>query len=217
MTDNDPTSAGPTTPGGFAGPSAEEAVLARIGAAGLLPVLRLRDAEETAATVGRLVAAGLDVVELTTSIPGWEDAVRRVRAEHPGLTVGVGTVTTPDQAERAVAAGAAFCVSPRLVPTVRAALDGSGVPLVEGGLTPTEVLSAAEHGVAKLFPAHVGGVRYLSSLLAVAPEARIVPTGGIPLGEVGAWRAAGAFAVGVGGGLAGEPDLRSRIRQALGR
>jgi 2-keto-3-deoxy-6-phosphogluconate aldolase len=69
----------------------------------------------------------------------------------------------------------------RIIPVVRVGdpdvargvLQAAGVPLVEGGLTPTELLDATSRGIAKLFPAHVVGVRYLRSLLAVAPEARI--------------------------------------------
>ena len=129
----------------------------------------------------------------------------------------VGTITSTELAERAIASGADFCVSPRLVPGARAALDAAGIPFIEGGLTPTEVLEAASHGVAKLFPAHVGGVRYLRSLLAVAPEARIMPTGGIPLDEVSDWLRAGAIAVGVGSDLTAPGDIASRVREALDR
>jgi 2-dehydro-3-deoxyphosphogluconate aldolase/(4S)-4-hydroxy-2-oxoglutarate aldolase len=89
------------------------------------------------------------------------------------------------------------------------------VPFVEGGLTPTEVLEAASRGAAKLFPAHVGGVRYLTSLLAVAPGAQIMPTGGIPLDEVHDWLAAGALAVGVGNDLMAPGDIAARARRAL--
>ncbi len=131
------------------------------------------------------------------------------------MCVGAGTVTTAAFAERAVAVGAEFCVSPCLAPEVRATLAPTGVPLLEGGLTPTEVLGAARHGVAKLFPAHVGGVRYLRSLLAVAPDARIMPTGGIPLAEVRQWLEAGAFAIGIGGDLTAPGDIGARVREAL--
>ena len=57
-----------------------------------------------------------------------------------------------------------------------------GVLMVGGGFTPAELLAAADGGIAKLFPAHAAGPRYLRSVLAVAPDARVVPTGGIALG-----------------------------------
>jgi len=188
----------------------------RLRGARIVPVVRVAEPETARRLVERLLAAGLDVIELTTTIAGWEEVASTIRAEHTNVCLGIGTVSTAQLARQAVNAGAHFCVSPRLVPGARAELEGSGVPFVEGGLTPTEVLDAASRGIAKLFPAHVGGVRYLTSLLAVEPQARIMPTGGIPLGEVGAWLRAGAVAVGVGSDLTAPGDVASRVREALG-
>ncbi|TPQ23821.1 bifunctional 4-hydroxy-2-oxoglutarate aldolase/2-dehydro-3-deoxy-phosphogluconate aldolase [Streptomyces sporangiiformans] len=194
-----------------------ESVFARIRRARIVPVVRVRNAAAALDLVDRLTEAGLDVIELTTTIEGWDDAVRATTARHPDVCVGAGTVTTPRLALQAVAAGARFCVSPCLVPEVRDQLRGTDVPLIEGGTTPTEILGAAQHGVAKLFPAHLGGVAYLRSLLAVAPDARIMPTGGIPLTDVGAWLDAGAFAVGVGSDLTATGDIAARVREVLDR
>jgi 2-dehydro-3-deoxyphosphogluconate aldolase / (4S)-4-hydroxy-2-oxoglutarate aldolase len=190
--------------------------LERIRQARIVPVVRTDDAHQAAALVDRIVEAGLHVVELTTTISDWDDLVGNLRAELAGVCVGVGTITSQELAARAVAAGAEFCVTPYPVPSARAVAEHAGVPLLEGGLSPAEVLGAAERGVAKLFPAHVAGVRYLRSLLAVAPTARIMPTGGIPLAEAADWLAAGAFAVGVGSDLT-QGDVRSRVEEALQR
>ena len=187
----------------------------RLRQARIVPVIRVGDPAAAHSLVERLLDAGLDVLELTTTIPGWEDVARALRERRPEVCLGVGTIMSAEDAERAVGVGAHFGVSPRLVPAARRVLDGAGVPFVEGGLTPTEVLAAASHGIAKLFPAHVGGVRYLSSLLAVAPEARIMPTGGIPLDEVRDWLAAGALAVGVGSDLSAPGDIAGRVARAL--
>ncbi|WP_328665507.1 bifunctional 4-hydroxy-2-oxoglutarate aldolase/2-dehydro-3-deoxy-phosphogluconate aldolase [Streptomyces sp. NBC_00322] len=194
-----------------------ETVLARIQHARIIPVVRVQDAAAALDLVERLVTAGLDVIEITTTIQGWDDVIRTTADTHPGCCVGAGTVTTPHLARQAVAAGARFCVSPCLSPQVRDELHSAGIPLIEGGTTPTEILGAAQHGVAKLFPAHLGGVAYLRSLLAVAPDARIMPTGGIPLTDVGAWLDAGAFAVGVGSDLTAPGDIAARVREVLDR
>jgi 2-dehydro-3-deoxyphosphogluconate aldolase/(4S)-4-hydroxy-2-oxoglutarate aldolase len=196
--------------------AATETVFDRIRASRLVPVVRVADESAALPLVQRLLHAGLDVVEVTTTITGWDEVVRSIRTEYPRVCVGAGTVTDAQLARRAVDAGAGFCVSPCLAPQAREALAVTGVPLIEGGLTPTEVLEAARHGVAKLVPAHVGGVRYLQSLLAVAPWARIMPTGGIPLTEARAWLHAGAFAVGVGADLAAPGDVAARLREVLG-
>jgi 2-dehydro-3-deoxyphosphogluconate aldolase/(4S)-4-hydroxy-2-oxoglutarate aldolase len=187
----------------------------RLRRARIVPVVRVADPHEAQELIARLLDAGLDTIELTTSIRGWERVVVELRDSSPELAVGVGTILTIEQARQAAELGAAFCVSPRLVPSVRDILDAAGIPFIEGGLTPTEVLEAASRGIAKLFPAHVGGPQYLRSLAAVAPDARIMPTGGIPLGQVGDWLRAGAIAVGIGSDLTAPGDIASRVREAL--
>ena len=121
-------------------------------------------------------------------------------------------MSTERDALRAADAGADFLVSPFPAPQVRDVAGRAEIPFLEGGLTPGELAAAASRGVAKLFPAHVGGVAYLSSVLAVLPDARIIPTGGIALADVPAWLRAGAYAVGVGRDLAEHPDPGAAIR-----
>jgi 2-dehydro-3-deoxyphosphogluconate aldolase/(4S)-4-hydroxy-2-oxoglutarate aldolase len=196
-------------------PATTGTVLDRIRRVRLVPVIRVADSDTALGLIDRLLAAGLDVVEVTTTISGWDTVVETIRCRNPEVCVGAGTVTTPAFARRALEVDAHFCVSPSLVPETRSALTGSGLPFVEGGLTPTEVLGAARHGLAKLFPAHVGGVSYLTSLLAVAPTARIMPTGGIPLAGAAEWLAAGAFAVGIGSDLTAPGDIAARVATVL--
>jgi 2-dehydro-3-deoxyphosphogluconate aldolase/(4S)-4-hydroxy-2-oxoglutarate aldolase len=148
----------------------------RLRRARIVPVIRVGDPARAQELITRLVDAALDTIELTTTIPGWQHVAAAVREQSPEVGLGIGTILSADQARQAVDAGADFCVSPRLVPGARGVLQTAGIPLIEGGLTPTEVLEASSRGIAKLFPAHVGGVRYLQSLLAVAPDARIMPT-----------------------------------------
>ncbi len=88
--------------------------------------------------------------------------------------------------------------------------------MVGGGYTPAELLAAADGGIAKLFPAHAAGPRYLRSVLAVAPGARVIPTGGIALDDVGAWLEAGAYAVGIGSELAPGPESAERLAALRG-
>lgn len=198
-------------------PVIAETVYERMHRVRLIPVIRVQDGRTALELVHRLLAADLDVIEVTTTIDGWDTIIETIRDKDPEVCVGAGTVTTPSFAARAVEVGAQFCVSPCLVPDVRKTLAASDIPLMEGGLTPTEVLGAAAHGVAKLFPAHVGGVSYLRSLLAVAPHARIMPTGGIPLASAAEWLAAGAFAVGIGSDLTAPGDIAARVAEALDR
>jgi 2-dehydro-3-deoxyphosphogluconate aldolase / (4S)-4-hydroxy-2-oxoglutarate aldolase len=185
----------------------------RIRAARIIPVLRAANAHEAKQLSTRLLAAGIGALELTATIPGWPELLAAVRAEAGDTVVGVGTVTTAADAELALERGADFLVSPYPAPAVRPVAAAAKKLFVEGGLTPAELAGAASRGVAKLFPAYMGGVRYLRSILAVLPSARIVPTGGIPVEEVPRWLAAGAFGVGVGSDLYAAEDLDAKIAQ----
>jgi 2-dehydro-3-deoxyphosphogluconate aldolase/(4S)-4-hydroxy-2-oxoglutarate aldolase len=138
-----------------------------------------------------------------------------LKAGRPDLLVGVGTVTAAATAQRALEGGADFLVSPYPAPEVREVARSAGALFIEGGFTPAEIAEAAARGPAKLFPASIGGPSYVRSLLAVLPEARIVPTGGIRLGEVSAYLEAGAFAVGVGSELTAAGEARERARALL--
>src|SRR5262245_322385 len=108
-----------------------------------------------------LVEQGLGVIELTASTPGWHGALATLRTRALAVLAGAGTLRTREEAERAVGSGAAFLVSPCPAPAVREVAEAAGVAFVEGGLTPGEVLAASDRGIAKLFPAHVGGTGLL--------------------------------------------------------
>jgi 2-dehydro-3-deoxyphosphogluconate aldolase / (4S)-4-hydroxy-2-oxoglutarate aldolase len=186
-----------------------------IGRAIVVPVVREDGAERALLVAGWLVEQGLDVVELTASTPDWEPAVRALRASAPDVVVGVGTLRTREDAELAVAAGADFLVTPCPAPAVREVAEAAVLPLLEGSFTPGEVLAATDRGIAKLFPAHVGGPGLLRSILALSPGARIVPTGGIRLADVPAWLDAGAYAVGIGSELRPDPGVAGALRDTL--
>ncbi|MEU9377852.1 bifunctional 4-hydroxy-2-oxoglutarate aldolase/2-dehydro-3-deoxy-phosphogluconate aldolase [Streptomyces sp. NPDC048255] len=193
-----------------------------ISAQRLLPVLRNADADEAVRQAAALLAAGCRAVELTTSTPGWAEAVTRTvplsDAHGRRALIGVGTVTTTGQAEAALEAGAAFLVSPYPAPEVREVAGRRAAVFIEGGFTPGEIASAARSaGAAKVFPAHVGGPRFIRSLKAVLPEALIIPTGGVRPGDVHDWLAAGASAVGIGDGLPADPAELAAVFAQLAR
>ena len=136
---------------------------------------------------------------MTLDTPGALDAVERGRRS--GWSIGVGTVLEPDQVNRSVDAGAAFVVSPDVVPGVIERALELGVDIVPGAFTSTEVMRAHSMGVSavKLFPASLGGPGYVRALLGPLAAVPLVPTGGIAIEEVGAYLAAGAACVGLGG------------------
>jgi 2-dehydro-3-deoxyphosphogluconate aldolase/(4S)-4-hydroxy-2-oxoglutarate aldolase len=177
----------------------------------VVPVVREDGADEALRVATWLIEQGLDVIELTASTLGWERAVGPLE----DVIVGVGTLRTRADAEAAVAVGADFLVTPCPAPAVREVAEAAGLPLLEGGFTPGEVLAATDRGIAKLFPAHVGGTGLLRSILALSPQARIVPTGGIALADVPEWLDAGAYAVGIGSELRPGPAVAAALRDTL--
>jgi 2-dehydro-3-deoxyphosphogluconate aldolase/(4S)-4-hydroxy-2-oxoglutarate aldolase len=93
-------------------PTTAEAVFERIRRVRLVPVIRVEDSAGALALVDRLRTAGLDVIEVTTTIDGWDTVIETIRGRHPEVCLGAGTVTTPALAARALEAGTQFCVSP---------------------------------------------------------------------------------------------------------
>jgi 2-dehydro-3-deoxyphosphogluconate aldolase/(4S)-4-hydroxy-2-oxoglutarate aldolase len=174
-----------------------------IVSSGVVAVLRAATTDGFGAVAGVLVESGITAIEVTLTSRGAVDALAGLRRQlPPEAVVGAGTVLTADQAKAAVDAGAAFLVSPVL----DLAVGSFGVPFYPGGLTPTEIFQAARSGapLVKLFPAAAVGPRYVKDLHGPLPDVRIMPTGGIGIGDVAAWLTAGASAVGLGGPLIGD-------------
>jgi 2-dehydro-3-deoxyphosphogluconate aldolase / (4S)-4-hydroxy-2-oxoglutarate aldolase len=179
-------------------------VTADIVRSGVVAVLRAPTADGFAAVADVLVGAGITAIEVTLTSQGAMDALAGLRRQLPShAVVGAGTILTADQAKASVDAGAAFLVSPVLDPDL---LNSLGVPFYPGALTPTEVFTAHRAGapLVKLFPAATVGPRYVKDLHGPLPGVRIMPTGGIAIGDVAAWLTAGASAVGLGGPLLGD-------------
>ncbi|MFG2885869.1 bifunctional 4-hydroxy-2-oxoglutarate aldolase/2-dehydro-3-deoxy-phosphogluconate aldolase [Streptomyces sp. NPDC048297] len=148
----------------------------------VVPVVVVSDAADAVPLARALVAGGLPAIEVTLRTPAALDAIRAIADEVPDAVVGAGTVITPDQVERCVAAGARFLVSPGWTDALLTAMRASGVPYLPGVSTTSEVVALLERGVRemKFFPAQAaGGTAYLKSLAGPLPQARFCPTGGI--------------------------------------
>ena len=184
--------------------SGDDAVTTAVIRSGVVAVLRAPTADGFAAVADVLVNAGITALEVTLTSQGAIDALAGLRRQLPDHAVlGAGTVLTADQAKASVDAGAAFLVSPVLDLEL---LDGFGVPFYPGVLTPTEVFTAHRAGAAivKLFPAATVGPRYVKDLHGPLPDVRIMPTGGIDIGDIASWLTAGAVSVGLGSPLLGD-------------
>ena len=123
-----------------------------------------------------------------------------------GLALGIGTVTNLDQLERAIAVGADYVVTPITSTALVEHAVAAGMPIVPGGLTPTELFASWSAGASavKVFPAGQVGPGYVKDLRGPFPDIAVVPSGGVDADSAAAWLAAGAVAVSVGGPLLGD-------------
>src|SRR5919201_4594981 len=109
----------------------------------LVGVIRA-DSSELAVEAGRaLLRAGVSAAEITFTVPDAAEAIRELSAEWPGR-VGAGTVLIASQGEEALEAGAAFLVSPVLVPELAPLCREAGALAILGGLTPGEIIAAVK-------------------------------------------------------------------------
>ena len=173
---------------------------------GLIPVLRARNAAQGRAVVEAMIAGGVTVVEVTMTVPGAVDLLKELRKAYSpkDLLLGSGTVTSADQAQATIDAGAEFVVSPNVNLDVISTTKADKKISCPGALTPTEVVTAWDAGAdyVKIFPCSaVGGAGYLKALLAPLPHLRLIPTGGVTLATAAGFIQAGARALGVGSDL----------------
>lgn len=191
-------------------PNCEE-VIQRIGQIGIIPVVRASSVEEANRAVEAICAGGIAAVEITMTVPNAVSVIRELTQHRNDVLLGAGTVTNASQAEACILAGAQFLVSPGFSAAVLAEAKNHSILAIPGALTPTELMTAQEHGASlvKIFPCgNVGGPKYLKSLKAPFPKAMLIPTGGVNIGNASDFIAAGAFALGVGADLVDAKALR---------
>ena len=157
-------------------------VLTKIGELGIVPVVKIEDANDAAPLGKALLDGGLPVAEITFRTAAAEEAITRMTAEVPDVFVGAGTVLTVENAKKAVAAGAKFIVSPGFNPKVVGYCVENNIPITPGINSPTQIEMALEFGleVVKFFPAEAsGGLPMLKAMSAPYGSIKFIPTGGV--------------------------------------
>ncbi|MGQ0634555.1 MAG: bifunctional 4-hydroxy-2-oxoglutarate aldolase/2-dehydro-3-deoxy-phosphogluconate aldolase [Planctomycetaceae bacterium] len=178
--------------------------LQRILDNGIVAIIRATSSERLVEVARALCDGGIDVVEVTFTVPGVLEIISAVRkALGKNLLLGAGTVLDSESARAALLAGAEFLVSPTVNLDVIRLAHRYDKLVLPGAFTPTEVLTAWEAGadIVKLFPADLGGPGYLKSLRGPLPQVRLLPTGGVNLDTIAEFFKSGACAVGLGGAL----------------
>ena len=162
-------------------------MLEQIRLMGIVPVVKIDDAGKAVALAEALCRGGLPCAEVTFRTGAAEEAIRRIASALPDMLVGAGTVLTPEQADKAQAAGAKFAVSPGFNPRVVKHCLANGLEIIPGCITPTEIEQALELGLecVKFFPAEqFGGLATIKALAAPYGGLQFLPTGGINAGNL---------------------------------
>lgn len=178
--------------------------LTRVLKSGIVAVIRSPSSEQLVSVARALYEGGVDVLEVTFTVPNVLEIISAVRKElGKKVLLGAGTVLDPESARAAFLAGAEFVVSPTVNKDVIEICNRYDKLAMPGAFTPTEVLTAWEAGadIVKVFPADIGGPNYLKTLHGPLPQVRLMPTGGVNLDTIESFLKAGACAVGLGGAL----------------
>ena len=157
-------------------------VLEKIGKIGIVPVVVIEDAKDAEALGRALMEGGLPCAEVTFRTAAAEESIKIMAEKFPDMLVGAGTILTTEQADRAIAAGARFIVSPGTNPAVVQHCMEKGIPVTPGTCTPSEVETALSLGlqVVKFFPAEsAGGLGFIKAIAAPYSGVKFMPTGGI--------------------------------------
>ncbi|MCL2054640.1 MAG: bifunctional 4-hydroxy-2-oxoglutarate aldolase/2-dehydro-3-deoxy-phosphogluconate aldolase [Oscillospiraceae bacterium] len=162
--------------------SASADIFQKIKQTRVIPVVTINNTGDALPLAKALCDGGLPCAEITFRTQAAEESMRLIAAEYPQMLIGAGTILTPEQADKAKAAGAKFIVSPGLNPRVVEHCRSIGVPMIPGCMTPSDIERAIELGLStvKFFPAEAaGGLKMLKALSAPYPNIEFMPTGGI--------------------------------------
>lgn len=199
-------------------------VAATVERSPIVAVVRHRDPEEAARQARAFLRHGLEMIEVTFTVPDATSLVRTLLAERPpgsAARIGMGTVTTRERAAAAVAAGSEFFVTPNVSAAVAEVAHAHDLYLCMGALTASELVAAHELGadLLKVFPLPpVGGPSYLSVVRGPLGDlGPMLAGGGFGVDEIPAYRQAGAVAFGLGSQMLDADDAVSsaNIRRAL--
>lgn len=182
----------------------KETQLKQVLDSGIVAVVRSPDSEQLVEVARALVDGGVNVVEITMTVPDALDVVRAVRrALGDRLLLGAGTILDTETARAALLAGAEFLVAPTLNLDVIRLCQRYDKLVMPGAFTPTEILTAWEAGadIVKVFPADVVGPAFFKAVRAPLPQVKLMPTGGVDLTTAVEFLKAGACCLGVGGQL----------------
>jgi 2-dehydro-3-deoxyphosphogluconate aldolase/(4S)-4-hydroxy-2-oxoglutarate aldolase len=161
-------------------------LVSELYASRLVAVVRSTAADQAMELARAAAEGGIRFVEITFTVPGALDVIAKL-AREKRVHVGAGTVLAGQQAERAIAAGAEFVVSPSLEINLIGICHAANIACFPGAATPTEIIAAgrAHADLVKIFPADlVGGPSFIKQMQGPFPDIRYMVSGGVSLDNV---------------------------------
>jgi 2-dehydro-3-deoxyphosphogluconate aldolase/(4S)-4-hydroxy-2-oxoglutarate aldolase len=183
----------------------KELVLTKICDSGVVAVVRAENGEKAKRIADACLEGGVPAIELTFTVPMAHKVIEELALTYQNgeMILGAGTVMDPETARIAILSGAQYIVSPYFNEETVRLCNRYRVACMPGAMTIKEVVSAMESGadIVKVFPGEAFGPKILKAIKGPVPQAKLMPTGGVDVSNVGEWISAGASAIGVGGAL----------------
>jgi 2-dehydro-3-deoxyphosphogluconate aldolase/(4S)-4-hydroxy-2-oxoglutarate aldolase len=200
----------------------KEQVIDVMRTTGVVPLFTHDNATEAQQVLEAAYRGGVRAFEFTNRRPNsfeiFSHLVRQ-KDKYPDLMLGIGTVMDAATTKKFIDAGADFIISPIYRPEMAEVCHKHSIAWIPGCATLTEIVNARDNGAAviKVFPGSVLGPGFVSAIMPVVPDLRLMITGGVePVKEnLTAWFKAGAICVGMGSQLFTKDILQSKNWDAL--
>lgn len=183
----------------------------------VIAVIRAPSKELALEAAQAIYLGGIRCLEITFTVPEAEWVIYQLRLKFSDAHVGAGSITQPAQGEKALAAGAEFCVSPHLDINLIRWFRNKNAPYIPGACTPSELMTGWNEGceVLKLFPASVWGPEGMKTILQPLPFLNLIITGGVDEKSAPRFLEGGAMSICVGSQLLTREILEKRNWEQL--
>jgi len=185
----------------------KEKVITRITDCGIVAVVRASNADQAKKITEACIKGGVAAIEMTFTVPAAHHVIEEVAKCYSSdeIILGAGTVMDSETARIAILSGAEYIVSPYFDAETVKLCNRYRVPVMPGAMTVREMVTAMEAGadIIKVFPGELFGPKVIKAFNGPVPQAKIMPTGGVTVDNVGEWIKAGAVACGAGSALTG--------------
>lgn len=179
-------------------------VVQQMADTGIIAILRTDETEKILRVMEAIGLGGVTCIEVPVTVPNGLKWVEKAAGQlEESLLFGAGSVLDAETARLVIAAGVDYIVTPTLNPDTIKMAHRYGIAVVVGAFTPTEIITAWEHGadMVKVFPGSLGGPQYIKEIHAPLPQVLLAPTGGVTIDNAADFIRAGACCLGVGSAL----------------